>query len=247
MKGFEVSKLQRMGDAPFFVFADHASRVIPEELNCLGMPDDLLETHIAWDIGAGALAIALGEALGCTVFSCTFSRLVVDVNRDKSASDFIPAVSDQIPVPGNQMLSDADRRHRISKYYDPYHDELSAAIDEFTERVERPFVISVHSFTKRLMGAAEDRPWQMGLLWREDEKSARAVANHVEKNAGWTVGDNEPYDARVFNYSIDRHVGSRGLSHVTFELRQDIICDQRGVAEAALILAEAVKDAAATG
>jgi len=85
----------------------------------------------------------------------------------------------------------------------------------------------------------------MGLLWREDENSARAVASHVEQNAGWTVGDNEPYDARVFNYTIDRHVGPRGLSHVTFELRQDIICDQRGVAEAAHILAEAIKEAAA--
>ena len=50
---------------------------------------------------------------------------------------------------------------------------------------------------------------------------------------GWKIGDNEPYDARVFNYSVDRHIGPRNLCHITIEVRQDIISDDRGIEEVA--------------
>lgn len=104
---------QSFGQAPILVFCDHASNAIPASLNCLGLPDDLLATHIAWDIGAKDTAREIASRLGARFFACGFSRLIVDPNRDLTAADLIPVVADQIPVPGNQTLTDDERQHRI--------------------------------------------------------------------------------------------------------------------------------------
>ncbi len=222
-----VSHFTTYGAAPFFVFCDHASNHIPVDLNDLGMPEDLLETHIAWDIGASAIAEAIAKRLGCALFQCAFSRLIIDPNRALTSNDLIPATSDQIPIPGNQMLNDAQRRARIEQFHMPYHDQLAAELNRARENTEKLFVISIHSFTNRLMGAAEDRPWPVGLLWREDERSARATIDFLSRETDWPIGDNQPYDAREFNYSVDRHVGPINISHLTMEFRQDYLsCDE---------------------
>lgn len=244
MSDFEIAHLETFGAAPVFVFCDHASNAMPASLNCLGLPEDILKTHIAYDIGAGAVAHGVAQRLQGTLFRCGFSRLVIDPNRDLATPDLIPAASDQIPIPGNRMLSEAERQARINDFHVPYHDLLDQALDGMTASASAPFVVSIHSFTNRLMGAKEDRPWSVGLLWREDAPSARGMINHLERETDWRIGDNEPYDARIFNYSIDRHVGPRSLSHLTIEVRQDLISDNDGVAHMADVLAAGVRKVA---
>ena len=230
----------QFGENPFFVFCDHASNIIPPSLNALGLPDDILQTHIALDIGSSALGKVLAERLGGEFFQSTVSRLVVDVNRDPFATDVIPVVSDQIPIPGNQMLSDADRQDRIARFHVPYHTGLSAALDAFCTRHDTPMIISVHSFTKRLMGTSDDRPWPVGLLWKHDERSAQSVINALSQTTDWLIGNNQPYDAREFNYSIDRHASPRNVLHLTFEIRQDMIDGPDDVNRLADILSPAI-------
>jgi predicted N-formylglutamate amidohydrolase len=236
----------KQGDAPFFVFADHASNRVAADLNGLGLPEDLLETHIAWDIGAGALARALSKRLRSQLLLCNFSRLVIDANRDPNVVDSIPAVSDEIPVPGNQGLGDDERRERILRFFEPYHDRLNHHIDALSSHPEA-FIVSIHSFTKRMMGAMEDRPWDVGLLWRHDAQSARALMSWLRENTEWVVGDNQPYDARLFNYSVDRHVAPRQLRHLTLEIRQDHLLEVDNIEHAAEILSNAIKHVAGNG
>jgi len=235
------------GPAPYFVFADHASNAIPDDLRSLGVSEDVLQTHIAWDIGSADLAAALARALNGTGALCGFSRLVADANRAPDRDDLIPPVSDQIVIPGNQMLSREARQDRVARFYDPYHEALSARFAHKKQTAGAPFVVSIHSFTPRLMGVAEERPWQIGLLWREDELSARTAITHLEKTTGWDIGDNQPYDARIYNYSIDHHVSPRKLRHLTFEVRQDLLADSRSIREVASILAGAVNMASERG
>ncbi len=245
MTDIELATLTHFGDAPFFVFCDHASNVIPADLHCLGLPDDFLKTHIAWDIGAGPLTTAIAEKLHGVAFNCGYSRLIIDANRSPTAKDFIPAVSDQIPVPGNQMLSEKDRQDRMARFHEPYHEQLSAAIDRMIKIHGDPFMVCVHSFTNRLMGAAEDRPWRIGMLWNTDEESARVMIDSLERATGWSIGDNTPYDAREFNYSIDRHISPLGLRHVTLEVRQDMLVDEHAVVDMASLLVPAIRETAA--
>ena len=240
----KVSSFKIFGEEPFFVFCDHASNAIDSDFHCLGMPDDLLVTHIAWDIGAGDITRALGERLRCPILNCKFSRLVVDANRAIDAPDVIPAISDQIPVPGNQMLDEADRDARFARYHDPYHEELGEVVETLAAKHDNLFTISIHSFTDRMMGAADPRPWQAGMLWRHDEATARALIKFLENETDWQIGDNEPYDARVFNYSVDRHIAPRNLRHITLELRQDVIFEERDRLAVADLLARGLRQVA---
>lgn len=239
-KDIAIARRKSFGDAPILVFCDHASNAIPADMNCLGLPGDILKTHIAYDIGAGEVAEALARSLGAQFLACGFSRLIIDANRDPAAGDLIPAVADQIPVPGNQMLTEEDREARLVNFHTPYHEELGDAIQSLHEKCKSPFIISVHSFTNRLMGAGEERPWPIGLLWRHDEPSARFMLNWLSQETGEPIGDNEPYDARLFNYSVDLHIAPRDISHVTFEVRQDLIGESLGVEQIASLLARGV-------
>lgn len=235
-----VVEQRLFGEAPLLIFADHASNFVPEDLYDLGLPEDVLATHIAWDIGAKSLAIRVAERLQARLLCCGFSRLVIDANRDPSVMDSIPATSDQIPVPGNQMLSEQDRQSRLDRYFSPYHDALGEAVTEVAAH-ERGFAVSIHSFTKRMMGASQDRPWDVGLLWSDDPESAQTAIDWLRDNSPWQIGDNEPYDARVFNYSVDRHIGPIGLRHLTFEVRQDHLANEQEIESVAELLCKTIE------
>ncbi len=239
MEEFAPASIERYGDEPVIVFCDHATNTIPTDLDDLRLPEDILNTHIAWDIGAAAVADRMAHALQGTLAVCNFSRLIADPNRDPKSTDFIPAVSDGITIPGNLGLDEDARAARKSRFFDPYHQTLGALFDEISTAAN-PFVVSIHSFTKRMTGATADRPWPVGVLWRHDEATAHALIAWLKTHTGWAIGDNQPYDARIFNYTIDRHIAPRGWGHATLEIRQDRIGDKHGVTETAALLAEAI-------
>ena len=54
---------------PLLLVCDHASNKVPPELENLGMSSVALNGHIGWDIGAGDVARAMGEALQVAVFN----------------------------------------------------------------------------------------------------------------------------------------------------------------------------------
>jgi predicted N-formylglutamate amidohydrolase len=50
--------------------------------------------------------------------------------------------------------------------------------------------------------------------------------------AGFLVGDNEPYSGKApQDFTIDYHAEANDLPHVGIEIRQDLIDDEAGVAE----------------
>ena len=51
------------GTAPFVLICEHAARVIPQELNGLGLDKTALQSHAVWDIGALDVAKRLSETL----------------------------------------------------------------------------------------------------------------------------------------------------------------------------------------
>ena len=241
MTDFAVAETFDGGDAPLFIFVDHASNTIPPAFDDLGLPQDFLSTHIGWDIGAAALGRSLAKQLKAKALFCTFSRLLIDPNRSLDKTDLVPSKADRIPIPGNQDLSPADRHQRIERFHQPYHEQLELCLDQVCRAHKDPLIFSVHSFTPRLLGDAQTRPWHMGLLWREDEPSARHLMAHLAEHTDYNVGDNQPYDARVFNYSVDRHVGPRGLRHITLEVRQDLVSNEAGVDRVAQKLGPALE------
>ena len=215
---------------PIVLACDHSSNRVPGVLGDLGLAKENLEQHIAWDIGAGAVARQLSAKLDATAVLGTYSRLVVDLNRDLRDLTAFPAISDGVLIPGNISLSVEERAERARVFFKPYHEVLRSVIQERSSPSEQPVLISIHSFTPRQFGVL--RPWHVGILWDEDPRLAVRLLAALRDEPDIIVGDNEPYSGRhPADYTIDHHAEPLGLSYAAIELRQDKIEDESGQRE----------------
>jgi len=222
--------LQEHGATPALVVCDHASRAIPRALDRLGLPELPSWQHIAWDIGAGELARGLSHALDAPAVLAGYSRLVVDCNRSPDDPEAFRSESDGWAIPGNQGLTEYERRVRLGSFFDPYHECIAAWLAGFRARGIVPLVIAVHSFAARLGTSGNARPWHVGVLWDHDEANARRLIAGLQTDAALIVGDNEPYSGKhPANYTIDHHAKTRRLPHVCIEVRQDLLDSPAGV------------------
>lgn len=214
--------------SPVFFFCDHAVSTIPDDLQSLGLSPAQLQDHIAFDPGSADVARALAKELSARAVYCGYSRLIIDPNRGVDRTDLIMKTSDTVLIPGNQNLTEQQKRHRLDSYHRPYHQILEEELDKLTDLHPDPLVVSVHSFSRTMRGEQRDRPWEAGLLWRDDQPSAALVMDHL-RSEGVLVGDNQPYSAKIYNYSVNRHVGSRGLRHLTLEICQDSLTNKSAI------------------
>jgi predicted N-formylglutamate amidohydrolase len=212
----------------FVVVCEHAGRVIPRSLGDLGLPERERSRHIAWDIGALALAEALAERLDAILFSQVYSRLVCDCNRQPGARDFIPEISELTEIPGNIGLEAAAREARERAIFRPFHDRIAAEMDRRMAGGERPVLVTVHSFTPVFKGVA--RPWAAAVLYNRDRIFAPRIAELLRADPTLCVGVNEPYVmSDETDYTVPVHGERRGVPCVEFEVRNDLL----GTADAA--------------
>jgi predicted N-formylglutamate amidohydrolase len=210
------------GAADILLLCDHASNVVPEGIT-LGIAPELLDLHIAVDIGAEPLTRALAERLDAPAILATVSRLVIDLHREPEHPDLIPTTSDGHVIPGNAL---PDREERLSRFHRPYHEALARLIETKKPRL----LASIHSFTPKLQsGGGAPRPWEVGLLYNRDDRAAR-IAIDLLRARGVETGDNEPYSGRLLNATLNRHGEAHGLPYLAIEVRNDLIRDAAGVA-----------------
>lgn len=227
------------GRSRVLVACDHASRAFPRALGRLGLPDEATWRHIAWDIGAAALARALAVRLDAPAVLAGYSRLVVDCNRRLEDPTCFVTVGDGQRIPGNEGLCEADKRLRASACHEPYHKAIAARLHDFHRQGVTPAFIAVHSFTPVLGSAA--RPWNVGVLWDHDPRIAVPLLARLKEVPGLVVGDNEPYSGRhPADYTVDHHAESAGLPHVCLEVRQDELLTPAGIERWAAVLGEAL-------
>ena len=224
------------GDAAsgMLLVADHASNAVPDGI-ALGIDPAILQEHVAIDIGVAPLAAALCEALGCPGVLGGVSRLVIDLNREEDAPGLIPLASDGYAIPGNAGLEEAARAERIAHYWRPYHDRIAGLIGAFAPTL----LVSLHSFTPRLRDGGTPRPWEVGVLYNQDERAARVALPALEAT-GIVAGDNLPYSGKVLNATMNAHGEANGIAYLGLEVRQDLIADAAGVARWAARLAPIV-------
>lgn len=241
-----VEILQPGAPSPFLLLCDHASNRVPRALHDLGLDAAALLRHVAWDIGAAEVTRRLAARLEATALLSTYSRLVVDVNRPPEEESSMPAVSDEVEIPGNRDLDAAARQARLTACFHPYHEAVEALVAARQREGLVPVLVSIHSFTPVMAGFA--RPWQVGILWNRDDRLALPLIQALTAR-GFCVGDNEPYTGRDHRgYTLRRHAERFGLPHVLIEIRQDLIDTQHGAAEwadtLAPVLAERLVDPA---
>lgn len=222
---FEV--LRETGASDLFLTGDHAGRAIPAALGDLGVPATDMDRHIAWDIGIAGVTRRLSEQLDATAVLQTYSRLVIDCNRNPAWDSAMPEVSEYTPIKGNAGLTEAQKRARVSAIFTPYHDRIAALLDERSRR--RTIFVAMHSFTPVFKG--ESRAMQVGILYDTDPKLAMIMLDLLRQEGDLVVGENAPYALNATSdYSVPTHAVRRGLNHLEIEIRQDLIASEAGQA-----------------
>jgi len=228
-----------MGKAALVIVCDHASNALPPEIGELGVGAEDMRRHIAWDIGAEAIARHLAEIFDAAAVLCGTSRLVIDCNRKIHDPTLIPTMSDGTIIPANKGLSPEHRQRRIEAYFQSYHQACRRMIEARCSRGERPLFLSVHSMTDQING--RHRPWEISLSSNENRRATAPVLAALRDVEGLAVGDNEPYDMDPqIDYSTPEHALSRGLDYLQVEFRQDLVETRRGQEDYGKIFAEAL-------
>jgi len=217
----------RAAGSNFVITVDHGGARIPRSLGDLGVPADELRRHIAWDIGALAVARNTAAILDATLVAQNYSRLVIDCNRDPRVPSSIPTVSEHTPIPGNLGLTEAQAATRRQEIFDPYHGFITALLDERKAAGRPTILVAQHSMTDVYKGVA--RSMHAAVLYNRDRRFAGRVLEALRGEPGLMVADNEPYFVSdSTDYTIPRHGESRGLLHVEIEIRQDLVSDADG-------------------
>jgi len=237
-----VLEIGRQRRSNFLVVVDHASRRIPRRLGDLGLPPSELQRHIAWDIGALAVARHVAAELDAPLVAQNYSRLVIDCNRDPKVASSIPTVGESIEIPGNIALDEHQVAARRREIFDPYHDHLRALLDERRAAGRPTFLVSQHSMTHIFRGVR--REMHAAVLYNRDRRFAGLVLDMLRREPDLHVADNEPYFVSdATDYTIPRHAEERGLPHVEIEIRQDLLHEDAGQLQWAGRIARALRDA----
>jgi predicted N-formylglutamate amidohydrolase len=199
--------------------------------------------HVAWDPGALAVARLLSGMLDAPLIHSTVSRLVIDCNRDESAPDLVPVISEHTEIAANRDLSDTARQERIARYHAPFHDAIEAVLDARADDGRETILVTVHSFTPVYKNVP--RPWPIGLIHGLDPSFSLSLrdallADEPDLNVGW----NEPYAARNgVTFTLEHHGDRRGLLASMIEIRHDEILTPDGAFRWAHTLAGALNQA----
>ena len=166
-----ANEAYRLLGAPRFggilVVSDHASNRVPADLD-LGIDPALLGLHIAADLGVAEVGALMAQRAGIAAFQGNVSRLVCDYNREEHAPGVIPIASDGHAIPGN-ALDHAGHQARLERFFHPYH----AALERVLNDNPPALILSLHSFTPQLASSDQPRPWQVGVLYNQDDRAAR--------------------------------------------------------------------------
>ena len=227
-------------ESNFIVICDHASNFIPQEYNNLGLGESVLDTHIAYDIGAREVAIGIADILECPLIMSGFSRLLVDPNRGLDDRTLIMKISDRNKIPGNiyddLKKEKEERKYRINNFYRPYHRKIEECINRAREKGLFPCIVSIHSFSPSWKG--KERLFDLGFLWDKDDRMTKIFLRYFKENENLKIVDNKPYSGRLRNDTLYKHATSRGLPHLLIEIKQDLISDQNKVLNMANLLSK---------
>ena len=229
------------GSGSFVLICEHASNFIPEEYNNLGLPEEQLTSHIAWDPGALDVARQISGILDSPLIATQVSRLVYDCNRVWGAQSATPEISDGVPIPGNAGLSEEEIRARKDRFYSPFHDTLNDTIAKKLASDPDCAIITIHSFTPVHSGVRRDL--ELGVLHDADSRLADAILAIADEE-DLITRRNAPYGPEDgVTHTLVEHALSRGVPNVMLEIRNDLLADPASRKSMALRLSDWIRRA----
>lgn len=216
------------GTSPIVLVCEHASAFIPAAFDNLGLADEALTSHAAWDPGALGVALKLSQSLDAVLVASCISRLVYDCNRPPGHPGAMPERSEVFDVPGNTNLTDAARQSRHDTYYLPFRNAVEAAISA----KPKPVMVTMHSFNPVYHGVP--REVEIGILHADDARVADAMLDCARAHTDHIVRRNEPYGPTDgVTHTVAEHATPQGHPNVMIEVRNDLIQTPEAQAEMA--------------
>ena len=232
---FEI--VNARGAAPIVFVCEHASNRVPQYFAELGLSQQELNSHIAWDPGARQVALALSAAFDAPLVNSRISRLVYDCNRPPSSTGAIQAISETTPIPGNKDISAAQTHARVEQVYQPFVRALKDTIAQKSADGNLPVLITIHSFTPVYFGKRRDV--QIGVLHDSDSRLANAMLASSGAHTGLSVMRNMPYGPKDgVTHTLKEHGLKNGLINVMLEIRNDLVATSKDQQEMAAMLFE---------
>ena len=226
-EGDPVALENAVARGPVILVCEHASRVLPKSLGTLGLSEEALASHIAWDPGALAVSRIVARSLDATLLHQRFSRLVYDCNRPPESPAAMPEKSEIFDVPGNAGLDQAARDARTEALYLPFREKLSRLVKARIAEGRPPVIVTMHSFTPIYFG--KQRDVEIGILHDADTRLADAMLAEAAINGRYDARQNEPYGPEDgVTHTLKEHGLSNGLANVMIEVRNDLIRDEAG-------------------
>lgn len=223
---------------------EHASNAMPPEYDGLGLDAESRAAHIAWDLGALAVARVLSERLDAPLVVQRASRLLYDCNRPPEAESAMPAVSEVHAIPGNAGIDEAERARRIERFYEPWRATLAGVLAERRARGAPVALVTVHSFTPVYRDVP--RTVEIGILHDADTRLADALLAACARAGGFDVRRNEPYGPQDgVTHTLVEHALTPGMPNVMIEVRNDLVADSAGALRIGAWLAERLAEALA--
>jgi predicted N-formylglutamate amidohydrolase len=211
------------------ILCDHASNYIPDAYDGLGLGESVRASHVAYDIGARAVAAGLAVLTGAPAVMTCHSRLLIDPNRATDDPTLVMRIADGSVITGNARIDGDEIARRAAAFHAPYHAAIDGAIGRAIEAGRPPAILSVHSFTPRFHGV--ERPWHATVLWDRDPRLPLLLLDALGRERDLVIGENVPYSGKLKGDTLYRHATGRGLAHALIEIRQDLIADADGQGE----------------
>jgi predicted N-formylglutamate amidohydrolase len=216
--------LNQHGSSPIVLICEHASNLLPKSMGSLGLSDEDLQRHIAYDIGAEGTARILSKLLDAPLILQRYSRLAYDCNRPPESDGAMPDLSEVFEIPGNKNLLPAARLARTQEIYRPFHRAIEDYLDHRAAKKRQTIIVTLHSFTPIYKGKSRD--FDVGFLFDRDNWLANFLIKAFPANKARL---NEPYGPKDgVMHTTGLHAAPRGLKHVMIEIRNDLIANHAG-------------------
>lgn len=235
-----VTLCNERGSSEFVIVCEHASNYIPPSYKNLGLCESDLQRHIAYDLGAAQLAVAMSKRLDAPAFLGGYSRLLVDLNRPPGVPSSMPVLSEYTNIPGNENLQADEIERRLNAIFHSFHQQLSEFLAARRRAARNTTLIAVHSFSP--IYAGEWRPFHVGILFERSATLALAMLRNLRRTPDIVAEANVPYQIHSdSDYTIPVHGTQTGIPALLIEIRNDGLSTSHGVESWSMRIVDALR------
>jgi N-formylglutamate deformylase len=218
----------REGNAPLVVSIPHAGTFLPDDIAAQLTPEGRAVPDTDWFVDQ--LYQFLDE-LDVTVITATHSRYVVDLNRSPEGGKLYPGQAetgicptetfDGAPLYVVAPPDPAARADRVARYWQPYHDALSASLERVKGHHKFVRLLDAHSIRGSVPRLFTGELPDLNFGTNDAAAASESLANRVVAAAA-AQGFSWVLNGRFKGGFITRHYGAPtcGIEAIQLELAQ---------------------------